>query len=1040
MVRILRSVVRVVRNSFIGLLALSGIGWLAGEAVSESGSGRAFESPVSQIWFAALDEEGRPVTELSSSQLDFLVEGEIRPILDLARQSGPWRVVILLDRTLLSGSGLRLGTTTLAGAADELTELGEVEIAILDDETLRTSLQPTRDITAVSEALTWTGFRELGRNQQALIRTEFLREVERRRAFEGPEDTSPVPPELVLVGDALRRAVESEVAVLDRHRELLLSWLAENGPQAPGLLLWVSGGFDVDPAPFYRQVLEAMDLQELEEELGELETRWSMEDLSRTVSAYGWTGVTYLPLASEEQRLAEFEANEDLEVDKGGELKKPGLNPMEDLTAPTPVIPMSEIFKFLRQKRQQQLDEEPLRVQLDPAAPLRELAKASGGVFLNDGLRLGPVLQGLKRERWRLTYGADPLSVHPLRQVELRVDAAAEISNELLFLAPRWTAAATPRVIAELRAHRVLDGELPSEKLSVSSAVRLSVEGARESELILQVGGTVEERPGERLRATIALARPGGEELRFHRRLSEVQHSLGENGERLYSLSIPLALGKNSRLGVVVEDLATREWGGSFASFVEPADAAVADADVLPAPRVVSLLDPQEPMVMGPTRFATAISDPTVASVEFFLDGRSAEVVGSSPFTGTLDLGKYPQTRRVEVIARDAAGAELGRDRLVVNEGSGGFRVRIVEPARRRIADSRTMTGPVPVEVSIRTSGDERVRRVEFFWNTDLLATRYAPPYRHSVVVPEEEPQGFIRVVGYLEDGQTQEDVVFLNSLGTSDRVDVDLVELFVVVTDRQGRPVRDLEQKTFRVLEEGQEQEIATFKDAAELPLTVGLAIDSSASMFVKLPEVRRAATLFANRLLTPRDRAFVVGFGDEPSLFQDTTGDSARLVEGLNRLAPEGHTGLWKATVYSLVQIQGAQGKKALIVYSDGADEDKDFSYRTCLNFARRLGVPIYIIISNNEIVRTGGQGLSVRPFLNRLERLARSVGGRVYYTRVGADLVKIYDEIAGELRHQYLIAYYPEEREGEEWRTVRVEVKGVGLEARTVAGYYR
>jgi hypothetical protein len=131
---------------------------------------------------------------------------------------------------------------------------------------------------------------------------------------------------------------------------------------------------------------------------------------------------------------------------------------------------------------------------------------------------------------------------------------------------------------------------------------------------------------------------------------------------------------------------------------------------------------------------------------------------------------------------------------------------------------------------------------------------------------------------------------------------------------------------------------------------------------------------------------------------------------------------------------------GKKALIVYSDGADEDPAFSYRTCLRFARTVGAPIYFILSNNEIVRTGGKGLSVRGFLGRLRELTSEVGGRVYLTRVGEDLDEVYREIAEELRAQYFIGYYSEQGDGRAWRRLKVDVNGVGLSARTISGFFR
>jgi hypothetical protein len=128
-----------------------------------------------------------------------------------------------------------------------------------------------------------------------------------------------------------------------------------------------------------------------------------------------------------------------------------------------------------------------------------------------------------------------------------------------------------------------------------------------------------------------------------------------------------------------------------------------------------------------------------------------------------------------------------------------------------------------------------------------------------------------------------------------------------------------------------------------------------------------------------------------------------------------------------------------KALIVYSDGADEDPDFSYRTALRFARLVGIPIYVILTNNEIVRTEGRGLQVRAFMGRLEELVEQVGGRLVFTRVGADLREVYGEIARELRSQYVLGYYADRTAVGEWREVEVEMTVPGLTARAPSGYW-
>jgi Ca-activated chloride channel family protein len=344
------------------------------------------------------------------------------------------------------------------------------------------------------------------------------------------------------------------------------------------------------------------------------------------------------------------------------------------------------------------------------------------------------------------------------------------------------------------------------------------------------------------------------------------------------------------------------------------------------------------------------------------------------------------------------------------------------------------------VEAEVAAPRGARVAGVRFYWLDEPVGTLYTPPYRQRVVLPSAGARGFVRVVVTLADGAAVEEVLFVNSAGSSDRVQVTLVELLVVVTDEAGRPVPDLERSAFTVEEGGEVQELAVFNSSADMPLTVGLAIDSSASMFVKLPTVQVAAMDFLRGVVSERDRGFVVGFGREPALLSPTTGDVKRLVSAVEALRPDGFTSIWKGIVYSLVQLQGTPGKKALIVYSDGADEDPDFSYRTARRFARVVGVPLYVILSNNEIVRTQGLGLNIRSFLGRLEDLVDDVGGKVYMTRVGADLQEVYAEIADELRSQYVVGYYGEQDEGGGWRDIEVEVAVPGLEVRAARGRYR
>ena len=146
----------------------------------------------------------------------------------------------------------------------------------------------------------------------------------------------------------------------------------------------------------------------------------------------------------------------------------------------------------------------------------------------------------------------------------------------------------------------------------------------------------------------------------------------------------------------MVEDLSTGRWGGTYATVIGDVDGDLAEM-MLPLPRVIHLLEPEDQMVIGPTLFQV-VHDPEVRRVDFYMDGELEARLTSPPFATRLDLGRLPEPHRVEVVAFDAGGRELGRDRLSLNESGGLFRVRIVTPcalpARRSLGRRREPSNP----------------------------------------------------------------------------------------------------------------------------------------------------------------------------------------------------------------------------------------------------------------------------------------------------------------------------------------------------------
>ena len=269
--------------------------------------------------------------------------------------------------------------------------------------------------------------------------------------------------------------------------------------------------------------------------------------------------------------------------------------------------------------------------------------------------------------------------------------------------------------------------------------------------------------------------------------------------------------------------------------------------------------------------------------------------------------------------------------------------------------------------------------------------------------------------------------------------LEVRLVELYVTVLDRDGNPVEGLGASDFVVREDGIAQTLDRVQPSHDLPVTLGLALDTSASMFVKLPAVSGAARGLVASLATGRDRAFLLAFGPEPRLVEPTTDRLDRVSEALRGLEPRGKTPLWASVAASLDELAASRGKRALVVFLDGADEDGGRAHRESLRRAREVGAPIYLIVMNNEAARTEGRDFQTRAFISRLERVAAAGGGRVLYLPTHGDLGPVYQRIEREIRSAYLLTYYPTVplAPGPR-RKVEVAVKDRGLAVRTLSGY--
>jgi Ca-activated chloride channel family protein len=411
-----------------------------------------------------------------------------------------------------------------------------------------------------------------------------------------------------------------------------------------------------------------------------------------------------------------------------------------------------------------------------------------------------------------------------------------------------------------------------------------------------------------------------------------------------------------------------------------------------------------------------------IASVTFALDGKPILTKKKPPYSVELDLGRLPRTRKLAVTAYDTGGTQLASDELLVNAAGHRFKVRLVEPRR-----GQKYTESLLAQADVDVPDGDSIDHVEFYLNETKVATLYQPPYTQPIVLPKG-PLAYVRAVAYLPDGNSTEDLVFVNAPDYLEQLDVQFVELYASVFDRSGHPVSDLKQKDFSVTEDGKPQQIARFERVSDLPIHAAVAIDVSASMEANLPQAQQAAMAFLQGTIKPRDRAAVVLFNDHPNLTVKFTNDLKDLAGGLAGLKAERGTALYDTLVFTLYYFNGIKGQRAMLLLSDGKDEGSRFSFEDALEYARRAGVTIYTI----------GLGKDVEK--KKMEKIAEETGGRSFFVQNATELAGIYATVEKELRSQYLIAYQSGNTSGaNEFRTVELKVAQPGLEAKTIRGYY-
>jgi Ca-activated chloride channel family protein len=268
--------------------------------------------------------------------------------------------------------------------------------------------------------------------------------------------------------------------------------------------------------------------------------------------------------------------------------------------------------------------------------------------------------------------------------------------------------------------------------------------------------------------------------------------------------------------------------------------------------------------------------------------------------------------------------------------------------------------------------------------------------------------------------------------------MDVKLVNLFVNVTDRNGAIVGGLAREDFAICEDGRPQQIALFERQSELPLNLTLAIDTSGSVQKDLAEETEAARRFAHALMRPQDQMSLLQFATEVRELTPFTSKVSQIDRGLGQLRGDFATALYDAIYLGAERLGPKQGRKVLVLVSDGGDTASTSTYAKALEQALRNEVMIYSII-DVPIEASAGRELGGE---HALITLAEQTGGKSFYVSEGG-LDKAFARVSDDLRTQYLLGYYPKNQEpGKSFHRIQVTVPRAAAESfniRHKTGYY-
>jgi VWFA-related protein len=347
--------------------------------------------------------------------------------------------------------------------------------------------------------------------------------------------------------------------------------------------------------------------------------------------------------------------------------------------------------------------------------------------------------------------------------------------------------------------------------------------------------------------------------------------------------------------------------------------------------------------------------------------------------------------------------------------------IRILSPG-----EDAFLTGPTLLRAKV--APPDAAASVTFFVDGRQVCVLSREPFECDWDAGPSISEHQVRAVATLSSGGRIVHTIRTRGIGYNEKVNVDVVQVTVTVSDRRGRFVAGLPQSSFHVFEDNRPQTITHFA-SEDVPLELLVAIDISGSMAPSMPTLKKAVKEFLGQV-PARDQVTLLGFNDSIFTLTRKATEQTERARAVDRLAPWGSTALYDVILRGVEMLGRQNGRKALVLFTDGEDQG---SHATINDVERRLqtsDTTLYMIAQ--------GRGVTLESLRHVMERLVQPTGGRALFTDNIDELHGAFSELLDELSNQYLLGYSSSNNKRDDsWRKIRVDVDG-HHEVRARQGY--